>query len=231
MSHSVMDDTVANNPAAGESDRSGENVRVGEHYFTAEPGASARPREVVFSIGGQEYELAAAGGVFSASRLDPGTTVLLKKGDLPAAGTTGNLLDLGCGYGPITMVLATRAPGAEVWAVDVNARARELTAENAKRLHVADRVRVADPDGVPVGVEFAQIWSNPPIRVGKEELHALLLRWLPRLAADGVAWLVVAKHKGSDSLQQWLGEQGWQADRHASGSGFRVLKVTRPGPA
>ena len=62
-------------------------------------------------------------------------------------------------------------------------------------------------------------------------LHALLLRWLPRLAADGVAWLVVAKHKGSDSLQQWLGEQGWQADRHASGSGFRVLKVTRPGPA
>lgn len=231
MSHSVMDDTVANNPAAGESVRSGENVRVGEHYFTAEPGASARPHEVVFSIEGHEYDLVAAGGVFSATRLDPGTTVLLKKGPLPAAEFTGNFLDLGCGYGPITMVLATRAPSARVWAVDVNARARELTEENARRLKVADRVRVADPDGVPADVEFTQIWSNPPIRIGKEELHQLLLRWLPRLAPGGTAWLVVAKHKGADSLQQWLGDQGWQAERHASGSGFRVLKVTRPRPA
>jgi 16S rRNA G1207 methylase RsmC len=226
-----MDDTVANNPAAVESDRSGENVRVGEHYFTAEPGASARPHEVVFSIAGQDYELAAAGGVFSATRLDPGTTVLLKKGELPTAAATGSMLDLGCGYGPITMVLATRAPRAEVWAVDVNSRARELAAENAKRLHVADRVRVVDPDGVPAGVEFTQIWSNPPIRIGKEELHALLLRWLPRLAPGGTSWLVVGRHKGADSLQQWLVDQGWQADRHASGSGFRVLKVTRPEPA
>ncbi len=231
MSHSVMDDTVANNPAAVESVRSGENMRVGEHYFTAEPGASARPREVVFTIEGQEYDLVAAGGVFSATRLDPGTTVLLKKGELPTPEAAGKFLDLGCGYGPITMVLATRAPRAEIWAVDVNSRARDLTEENAQRLKVADRVHVAEPDGVPAEVEFAQIWSNPPIRVGKEELHQLLLRWLPRLAPDGTAWLVVAKHKGADSLQQWLGAQGWQADRHASGSGFRVLKVTRPRPA
>ncbi|MEV4414187.1 methyltransferase [Catellatospora sp. NPDC049609] len=204
---------------------------MGEHYFTAEPGASARPREVVFTIGGRDYELAAAGGVFSATRLDPGTTVLLKKAELPAADSAGSLLDLGCGYGPISMVLATRSPGTQVWAVDVNARARELTAENAKRLQVADRVRVADPDGVPGDVVFTQIWSNPPIRIGKEELHALLLRWLPRLTPGGTAWLVVAKHKGADSLQQWLAEQGWPTERHASGSGFRVLKVTRPEPA
>ncbi|WP_166384970.1 class I SAM-dependent methyltransferase [Catellatospora methionotrophica] len=223
-----MDDTVANNPAADESVRSGENVRVGEHYFTADPGASARPRDIFFNIEGQEYDLVAAGGVFSATRLDPGTTVLLKKGPLPTAEVGGNFLDLGCGYGPIAVVLATRAPAAQVWAVDVNARARELTEENARRLKVAERVHVAEPDGVPDGVAFDQIWSNPPIRVGKEELHQLLLRWLPRLAPDGTAWLVVAKHKGADSLQQWLAAQGWQADRHASGSGFRVLKVTRP---
>ncbi|MEV0454462.1 methyltransferase [Catellatospora methionotrophica] len=201
---------------------------MGEHYFTADPGASARPRDIFFNIEGQEYDLVAAGGVFSATRLDPGTTVLLKKGPLPTAEVGGNFLDLGCGYGPIAMVLATRAPAAQVWAVDVNARARELTEENARRLKVAERVHVAEPDGVPDGVAFDQIWSNPPIRVGKEELHQLLLRWLPRLAPDGTAWLVVAKHKGADSLQQWLAAQGWQADRHASGSGFRVLKVTRP---
>lgn len=200
---------------------------TGDHYFTTEPATAAQPREVRFSVAGREYTLASSGGVFSAARLDPGTAVLLRKAELPAAGTTGDLLDIGCGFGPITCVLATSAPAATVWAVDVNERARELTAANAARVGAADRVRVAAPDGVPAGVTFAQIWSNPPIRIGKDELHELLLRWLPRLAPDGVAWLVVARHLGGDSLHRWLTGQGWQVDRHASQKGYRVLRVSR----
>lgn len=200
---------------------------TGDHYFTAEPATPARPREVEFSVAGRDYTLASAAGVFSAARLDPGTAVLLRKADLPARDATGPFLDIGCGFGPITCVLASSAPAATVWAVDVNQRARDLTAANAASIGAADRVRVAAPDDVPADLAFAEIWSNPPIHIGKAELHELLRRWLPRLAPAGVAWLVVARHLGGDSLHRWLVEQGWQVERHASQKGYRVLRVTR----
>jgi 16S rRNA G1207 methylase RsmC len=185
---------------------------------------------VEFTAAGQTFRLDVSGGVFSAGRLDPGTAVLLRKAPLPEAGTEGTLLDLGCGYGPIACVLATVAPRARVYAVDVNERALGLAAANAHRLGVADRVSAVRPDDVPTTERFAQIWSNPPIRVGKAELHAMLERWLPRLAEDGVAWLVVGRHLGADSLAAWLTGRGWRVERHASQKGFRVLRVT-PAPA
>lgn len=191
-----------------------------EHYFSADPLGDVRPHQVDFDLHGKHYSLSAAGGVFSAGRLDPGTAVLLRKGELPV-GSDGTLLDLGCGYGPIATVLATVAPAATVWAVDVNQRALELARQNTLA-----RATVVHPDEVPDEVMFDQIWSNPPIRIGKAALHELLLRWLPRLKRNGVAWLVVGKHKGADSLQQWLTDQGFPTQRHASGSGFRVLKVS-----
>jgi 16S rRNA (guanine1207-N2)-methyltransferase len=197
-----------------------------DHYFSAEPTAPARPGQVAFSVAGRPYALAAASGVFSAGRLDPGTAVLLRKGDLPTAATAGPLLDLGCGYGPIACVLASEAPAATVYAIDVNARARERTAANAATLGLADRLKVYAPDEMPGDVTFAEIWSNPPTHVGKAELHALLARWLPRLAPDGVAWLVINRHLGGDSLHAWLVELGWDVRRIASQKGFRVLKVT-----
>ncbi|GAB7040636.1 methyltransferase [Catenuloplanes niger JCM 9533] len=198
-----------------------------EHYFSAEPAAPAGRHDVSFTVQGRDYVLVAARGVFSAARLDPGTAVLLKKANLPEPGAKGSFLDLGCGFGPITAVLATEAPGATVHAVDVNARARELTAENAERLGAAHRVTVSAPDDVPADLVFDQIWSNPPIRIGKAELHDLLDRWLPRLAPDGVAWLVIARHLGGDSLHQWLVDRGWTVERHASQKGYRVLRVSR----
>jgi 16S rRNA (guanine1207-N2)-methyltransferase len=197
---------------------------TGDHYFTAVPGARERRRGVEFAVAGRSFRLVASSGVFSADRLDPGTAVLLRK----AAPPTGrHLLDLGCGYGPIAIVLATLAPQATVYAVDVNARALELVRENAAATGVADRVVATTPDQVPDGIAFDEIWSNPPIRVGKDELHALLDRWLPRLSPAGVAWLVIARYLGGDSLHRWLAEQGWTVARHASQQGYRVLRVTR----
>jgi 16S rRNA G1207 methylase RsmC len=201
------------------------------HYFSPEAGSDSRApvpaRTVEFTAGGRSYQLVSAGGVFSADRLDPGTAVLLRKAELPGPAETRPLLDLGCGYGPITCVLATAAPAAPVWAVEVNARARQLAAANVAALGVAGRVRVVAPDQLPGGVRFGQIWSNPPVRVGKPALHAMLARWLPALTPDGVAWLVIARHLGGDSLQRWLADQGWPAHRHASQKGYRVLRVTR----
>ncbi len=196
-----------------------------EHYFSAEPTGPERRSEVEFAVGGRGYTLAAASGVFSAGRLDPGTAVLLRKGDLPTASTGGVLLDLGCGYGPIACVLASEAPAATVYAIDVNSRARELTALNAETLKLP--IQVYEPDAVPADVVFDQIWSNPPTHVGKAGLHTVLERWLPRLAPDGVAWLVINRHLGGDSLHTWLVGLGWQVARMASQKGFRVLRVTR----
>jgi 16S rRNA G1207 methylase RsmC len=198
----------------------------GDHYFSTNPAAPARSVEVEFEVAGHTFALTSAAGVFSATRLDPGTAVLLRKADLPAATTTGALLDLGCGYGPIACVLATVAPSATVWAVDVNERALGLVRANAERIGAAERIRAAAPGDVPPDLRFAEIWSNPPIRVGKDELHGLLDHWLPRLKPTGTAWLVVARHLGGDSLAAWLRERGWLVERHASQRGFRVLRVT-----
>lgn len=193
----------------------------GDHYFSPTPGVAARPRTVEFAIGPRTFRLSAASGVFSADRLDPGTAVLLRKAPLPSG--PGRLLDLGCGYGAIACVLAATAPDATVYAVDVNTRALDLVRRNAASLGV--RIHPGTPDELPADLEFDEIWSNPPIRVGKAELHELLERWLPRLAPGGTAWLVVARHLGGDSLHHWLVEQGWTVERHASQKGYRVLRV------
>jgi 16S rRNA (guanine1207-N2)-methyltransferase len=163
-------------------------------------------------------------GVFAREGVDPGTKLLLlEAGSLP---DTGDVLDLGCGYGAIAVTMARRSPGATVWAVDVNRRALALTAANAEAAGCAN-VRTVEPDGVPEDVQFATIWSNPPIRIGKEALHDLLVTWLARLAAGGRSMLVVQKHLGADSLARWLEEQGFAVTRATSRMGYRLLSVER----
>lgn len=195
------------------------------HYFRT-PQGDARTRTLEVTLAGRAVTLGTASGVFSADRLDLGTRVLLREAPPPPA--TGDLLDLGCGWGPLALTMALSSPGATVWAVDVNERALELTARNAARLGLGG-VRAVRPDDVPDDVRFAALWSNPPIRVGKEELHALLLRWLPRLTDGGQAWLVVQRNLGADSLHAWLAGalDGAVVERAGSAKGYRVLRVTR----
>ncbi|PWJ52936.1 16S rRNA m(2)G 1207 methyltransferase [Quadrisphaera granulorum] len=182
-------------------------------------------------LDGRELELVTAPSVFSGDRLDLGTAVLLDA--VPDPPADGELLDLGCGWGPVALTMALRSPEPttrRVWAVDVNERARDLTATNAASLGLSG-IRTAAPEDVDDDVSFSAVWSNPPIRIGKPALHALLLRWLPRLAPGGSAHLVVAKDLGADSLLRWIGEQGeehgWTAHRTASRKGYRVLEVSR----
>lgn len=165
-------------------------------------------------------------GVFAVGRLDPGTGVLFRETWPPAR--PGTFLDLGCGYGAIACALATAVPKAAVWAVDVNERALRLCRDNAEALGVSPRISVVRPEQVPADMEFDEIWSNPPIRVGKQALHDLLLDWFGRLAPAGRAVLVVGKNLGADSLQRWVAGQGFSCERLASAKGFRVLEVRRP---
>jgi 16S rRNA (guanine1207-N2)-methyltransferase len=197
-----------------------------DHYFTAQPASPQELRTLTVELAGRTLEVETASGVFSSAHLDHATAVLLD--EVPAPPSSGDVLDLGCGWGPIALTMALLAPEARVWAVDVNERALDLVRRNATRLELP-AVTAVTPDGVPDDVRFAAIWSNPPIRVGKEALHELLLRWLPRLAPGGEAHLVVGKNLGADSLQRWLADAlGRPVERTASSRGFRVLTVRQP---
>ncbi|MFI6478817.1 class I SAM-dependent methyltransferase [Nonomuraea sp. NPDC050663] len=194
------------------------------HYFEERPEAASRPGTVDLVLPDLHLKLETDRGVFSPEKIDLGTRILLES--VPAPPQEGDLLDLGCGYGPIALTMASRAPQARVWAVDVNRRSLELTGRNAQTARLY-KVSPVHADEMPPEPRFSAIWSNPAIRIGKPALHAMLTRWLDRLTGDGVAYLVVQKHLGSDSLQRWLGEQGWQATRHTSRAAYRILKVTR----
>lgn len=197
-----------------------------QHYFSSNPVSEFTPQQVKVQLAGQDRTVVTAPGIFSPAGIDKGTAVLLA--EVPPA-TGSRILDIGCGWGPITLTAALESPDSQVYAVDVNQRSMELTRMNAERLG-ATNVQVSLPEDVPTDVEFDLIWSNPPIRVGKDALHNIMRTWLPRLTVGGKAYLVVQKNLGSDSLQKWLvNELGsdYSVNRYATSKGFRILLVER----
>lgn len=193
-----------------------------EHYYSSDPSAPFRRIPVRADVWGHWLELTSGSGVFAQGRLDTGTGVLLREVGPPSG--VRDVLDLGCGYGIIGLAIAVACPEARVTAVDVNQRALLLARENAESLGVADRFTACLPDEVDPDRRFGEIWSNPPIRIGKAALHELLAQWLPRLHEDGHAVMVVGKNLGADSLSRWLDEQGHPTEKLASAKGFRVLR-------
>ncbi len=221
MTESPDGDTEADT----EADGAAEGVEI-EHYFSADPSVTFKRAPVVAEVWGHRLELSSGSGVFAQGRVDVGTAILFRETEPPTAAR--RLLDLGCGYGVIGLAAAVAVPEAHVVGVDVNERALLLAGDNARALGVADRYLALRPDDVAEEATYDEIWSNPPIRIGKAALHELLLRWLPRLTPDGRAVLVVGKNLGADSLQRWLGEQGWPTARIGGAKGFRVLETRRP---
>ena len=192
------------------------------HYFEARPSSRSAPKEVPLHLPDLSFTLTTDRGVFSPARIDTGTKHLLLDGPAPAA--SGTLVDLGCGYGAIACTLAARSPAASILAVDVNERALELCRANAERLGLTN-LRSVGPAAVPADLMVDELWSNPPIRIGKAALHELLGTWLRRLVPAGRALLVVQKHLGADSLHRWMQDQGYRVDRLHSRAGYRLLEV------
>lgn len=198
-----------------------------EHYFSDEPVSAMRPKSIDIVLAGHKVSVKTASGIFSPGHVDQGTEVLLEHID--EAPKVGDILDIGCGWGPIALAIALTRPHTTVWAIDVNERSLELTRMNAESLGLSN-VKVCRPEEVPANIEFAGIWSNPPIRVGKAVLHELMQTWLPRLADDTESYLVVQKNLGADSLLRWLQEtlpKQFLSVRVDTAKAFRVLRVTK----
>lgn len=197
------------------------------HYFDPSPTSPSRRREFSLHIDNATLTLHTESGVFSAHGLDKGTAVFLRWATTQptiSCDAGDNLCDLGCGAGPLALTMAFLYPQCTVYAIDINERARQLCAENARRNGLGNVV-VCAPDDVPSDISFALLWSNPPIRIGKSELHELLTTWLSRLTPTGRAQLVVAKNLGADSLTDWLNTSGFATSKKASSKGFRILEV------
>jgi len=197
------------------------------HYFASSPEGPLVTREITVNLNGNKTQVLTAGGIFSPEHIDQGTQVLLTH--LEAANPTGTFLDIGCGWGPIALALALQSPKAKIYAIDVNERSLQLTKMNAEKLGISNII-VCKPEDVPQEIMFDEIWSNPPIRVGKKVLHEILNVWIKKLVQGGTARLVVQKNLGSDSLHKWLMEEfspEFDSTRIDSSKTFRVLKVSK----
>jgi 16S rRNA G1207 methylase RsmC len=196
-----------------------------QHYFSEQPQTETTTHPVEFELEGRAFNLTAASGTFSSTRLDAGTRILLKESAyFPAEGT---ILDIGCGWGPISIAIAALRPATNVIGLDVNARSLELAASNAAQLGLQN-FKAVRADAIAQGLLFDGIWSNPPIRVGKAVLHELMETWIPRLKPGASAMLVVQKQLGAESFQKWLGDnfEGFTVSRHSIDKGYRVIRVT-----
>ncbi|MDA7761547.1 class I SAM-dependent methyltransferase, partial [Aquiluna sp.] len=141
----------------------------------------------------------------------------------------GNVLDLGCGWGPIGVTIACLSPETKVFSIDINKRSVDQTLANAK-ISDAKNLEAMLADELPKNLRFTAIWSNPPIRIGKKALHALMHSYIPKLEPLGKAYFVVQKNLGSDSLQRWLEESfpDHQIRRVGTEKSYRVLEVISP---
>ncbi|EEZ90215.1 methyltransferase small domain protein [Mobiluncus mulieris 28-1] len=196
-----------------------------EQYFAANPSAAARPRELEVELAGMTFRIHTDSGVFSGDGLDKGTAVLLRK--VPKLPEGGVFVDVGCGWGPLSLVMARQRPAARVVAVDVNARALDLTAKNARENGLGNLEVLAETAALAQLADGSVdvIWSNPPVRIGKDALHAMWTAWRVKLRPGGVAYLVMGRNLGADTFAAWARDSGWETERLASSKGFRVLQL------
>jgi len=199
---------------------------MSEHYFSENPHSKSSPKNWKFNIKGKEYRFNSDAGVFSKSTVDFGSQLLIETFTLPSAG--GDLLDLGCGYGPVGISLAKEFSERHVIMSDVNGRAVELAKKNATD-NAVQNVEIIQSDSFEnlVGRSFASILLNPPIRAGKKLIYEMFELAEDSLVSGGDFWIVIQKKQGAASAKQKMEELFGNAEVIAKNKGYQILKSTK----
>ncbi|MGI6036880.1 MAG: class I SAM-dependent methyltransferase [Limnochordia bacterium] len=196
-----------------------------DHYFSVEPQTDHKTQLFTAQVRGVEMEFFTDRGVFSKNKLDRGTRLLLDTIQVPPE---GSCLDLGCGYGPIGLFMAKKAPQATVYMVDINQRAVDLARANLARNGV--RAHVYQGNGLEplAGIRFDCIACNPPYRAGRATVMALLTSAYAALKPGGILYIVGRTAQGIKTLARLLEEELGSCREAAKGGGFRVFTVEKP---
>lgn len=207
---------------------------MNDQYYSREPESASRPVECAFSFRGKDLRFTTDSGVFSRGELDTGTRLLLEA--LPEE-LSGDILDLGCGWGAIGISLKAVFPGASVTLADVNLRALELSRKNAVRNGV--KVECVESDGLSAlaGRRWDAVITNPPIRAGKAVIQSLFAQAASALKPEGALYLVIRKQQGAESCIAYLKTLFSSVEKLDRSGGFWVIKAcgaiqteTAPGP-
>lgn len=199
---------------------------VSEHYYSAAPTSERNPQTWTFTLRGHEFRFTTDSGVFSKRGVDFGTQLLIETFEEPEV--AGDLLDVGCGYGPIGLALAKSFPNRLVQMIDVNERALELARENKRANHI-DNVRIYQSDLFSeVGEQrFAAVVTNPPIRAGKRVVHAIFEQSRDHLLDGGELWVVIQKKQGAPSALEKLKELFPFVEVVSKKKGYYIIKAKK----
>jgi 16S rRNA (guanine1207-N2)-methyltransferase len=198
---------------------------MNDHYYTREPRSESRPVDCGFTYRGIPLSFRTDAGVFSKGEVDAGTRLLLEA--LPEE-MSGEILDLGCGWGVIGVSVARKWPETRVTMADVNIRALELSRENAKRNRAEAECVESDGMAALADRRFDAVITNPPIRAGKQVIYRMFADAAKSLKPGGALYLVIRKQQGAESCMKYLQTLYEDVERLDRAGGFWVLRAAAP---
>ncbi|WJY27000.1 MULTISPECIES: class I SAM-dependent methyltransferase [Sporosarcina] len=196
---------------------------MADHYYTKNPDVKSQPRHWSTVLRGRNFAFATDAGVFSKGDIDFGSKLLIETFQVP--GTDGDVLDVGCGYGPVGLAVASLLPERTVQMVDVNERALRLAETNAEKNAIGN-VEIFSSDALDqvTAGGFAAVLTNPPIRAGKETVFKIYRQAYDRLASGGELWVVIQKKQGAPSTEAELKKLFGNAEIAAKSKGYYIFK-------
>ena len=199
---------------------------MSEHYYSNKPQTESKPRQWKFTLRGHTFTFETDAGVFSKSEVDFGSRVLIDTFEMPEV--EGDVLDVGCGYGPIGLSIAKANPERFVHMMDINTRAIALAEKNAQ-VNGVQNVRIFESDGLAsIGdIKAAAILTNPPIRAGKETIFRFYDESYEKLVEGGELWVVIQKKQGAPSTVSHLEELFSEVDVVEKKKGYWIIRAKK----